>query len=118
MCGRAGPQAADALNVGCGEPKANRIIRESSPQPTAHPKSPEPRLDQPPAHLIVRIARRQQPHAMQVIRKHDDRLDPERVARTHRGERPAQHSDVFDQAPVAVALGQVDGKEPSGSGEP
>lgn len=70
------------------------------------------RLDPPPACRKVRIANRQRPHPMHVLRQYHPRANRKRPPRSLRRHTRPQQIDVPHQQVVAATFQQVDREEP------
>jgi hypothetical protein len=72
-------------------------------------------FDQGPAQRKIRIAFRQSPNGMQMIRQYHHRDDVERMGLPDFSHGVAKNIDVFSKE-IAFSIGEIDGEKTSGSG--
>ncbi len=73
------------------------------------------RLEQAPARCRVRIAQRQGPNRVQMIRQHDNGVEHKRMFRPHVAKRFAQEIDLFHKQ-MRAAVGEIDGEKEAPAG--
>jgi hypothetical protein len=72
----------------------------------------EASFDQAPAKRKIRIARRQCPYRMEMIRQHDNGVDLKRVLLTHRRDCAPQSFDVISQQRL-TSVQEINGEKPA-----
>src|SRR6266478_506651 len=77
--------------------------------------SRECRLDQPPPCGEVRIILRQSPDRVEMVRQYNDRLDRERMTRTHIAKGCSKQIDFVDKKPRS-SVSQIDCEKESPAG--